>query len=831
VPGADPDNGHLAGLQVDDGVVNALGTDSPFSGLLGGNYVLIDGRIDLDRDGEIDDDDTGTIELASMSSTSDSNSEGDCIIAGEGDDLLLGGDGADHLAGGDGVDLLEGGDGYDLMLGDGGTDVLRGGAQDDVLVGGLGDDHLLGEQGDDRLRGNEGADTLVGGSEASKAQDGQDVLIGGRDDDVLIAENGSVVASAIVAAVTSGHQSSPWTVQDRMPATVLADTDSDLRFADSAVDCGTKDPTHWVTLLAGGDEERVAEKTAGAPLAYDELYGGYGCDWVFGSEADDLVRGGQDDDVVEGGPGEDIAYGDAGDDVVIGGSTTPHDSDAQVTVDRTGDGSPDGADTIYGDNGPDDEVGDDLLAGDNATPVRGADGLYDLVLTDLSEEDATTFGGDTIYGSDVEETDPVVGESDRDQIFGQRGDDVVHAGAGDDYVEGNQGTDELFGGAGDDDLIGGSSSRVGKPLTGDRLTDRLVDVVDKSAAGVEDEGDTIDGGAGDDVMLGDNGRITRPGSDSRVNTSQLPTYREVAMADTSGKGFYGSDTMSGGAGEDILYGQLDDSGPGSLGEGDELNGGADSDVLLGDLGVVEPTVAPEPKTLRSKSGSISEDVYSRGSWVARTVVPADIARVGGSDIAFGDGGDDVIRLGAGRDLANGGGGDDVVFGGDGEDALWGGTGHDRLFGGYGDDDLDLKVLDSMPAPYRAVAADEDKDDDAATTNGADLIYGGWGSDELQADVGGAGRNAESDQLIDWVGNHNLYYVCGGAYGAGRVLRQSSPDVMALLTDLVEAAGGTQLSTPDSGGWLDLGLVENKDKKSNSQPAPGAPGNFTCEGAG
>ena len=831
VDGADPDNGHLAGLQVHDGVVNALGTDSPFSGLLSGGFVVIDGQIDLNRDGETDGDDTGTVELASMSSTSDSNSDGDCIVAGEGDDLLLGGDGADHLAGGDGVDLIEGGDGYDLMLGDDGTDVLHGGAQDDVLVGGLGDDHLLGEQGDDRLRGNEGADTLVGGSETSKAEDGQDVLIGGRDDDVLIAENGRVVSSAIVAAVTGGHQSSPWAVRDQMPATVLADTNSELRFADSAVACGTGEPTHWATLLRGGDEERVAEQTAGVPLAYDELYGGFGCDWVFGSEGDDLVRGGQDDDVVEGGPGVDLAYGDAGDDVVIGGSTTSRDSDAQVTVGRMGDGSADGADTIYGDNGPDSKVGDDLLAGDNATPVRRGDGRYDLTLADLSAGDAETFGGDTIYGSDEMETEPVNGESDRDQIFGQRGDDVVHAGAGDDYVEGNQGMDDLFGGAGDDDLIGGSSSTDGKPLADDRLADRIAGVVDKSAAGVDDDGDTMDGGAGDDVMLGDNGRITRPGSDSLVNTSQLPTYRDVAMADTSGEGYYGSDKMSGGDGDDILYGQLDDSGPGSLGEGDELRGGADSDVLLGDLGVVEPTAAPQPTTLRSKSGMISEDVYPVGSWVARTEVPADIARLGGSDTAFGDGGDDVIRLGAGRDLANGGAGDDTVFGGDGDDALWGGADHDRIFGGYGDDDLDLKILDSMPPLYRDVAGEEDKDDDAGTTNGADLIYGGWGSDELQADEGGAGRNAESDQLIDWVGNHNLYYVCGGAYGAGRVLRQSSPDVMALLTDLVEAAGGTQLSMRDSGGWLDLGLVQNKDKSSNNKPAPEAPGNFTCEGDG
>ena len=69
---------------------------------------------------------------------------------------------------------------------------------------------------------------------------------------------------------------------------------------------------------------------------------------------------------------------------------------------------------------------------------------------------------------------------------------------------------------------------------------------------------------------------------------------------------------------------------------------------------------------------------------------------------------------------------------------------------------------------------------SSTTNGADLVYGGWGPDELQADQGGAGPQAGSDQLIDWVGNHNVYFVCNGAYGAGRTIRESSPDMMTLL---------------------------------------------------
>ncbi|MGZ8736792.1 MAG: hypothetical protein ACXWXO_06570 [Nocardioides sp.] len=105
-----------------------------------------------------------------------------------------------------------------------------------------------------------------------------------------------------------------------------------------------------------------------------------------------------------------------------------------------------------------------------------------------------------------------------------------------------------------------------------------------------------------------------------------------------------------------------------------------------------------------------------------------------------------------------------------------------------------------------MAGTEDQDDKISTTYGADLVYGGWGPDELQADQSAAGPTRGSDQLVDWVGNHNVYYVCQGAYGAGRTLRQSSPNMMELLTDLVPASGGTALSTVDSGGWLDLGVT-------------------------
>ena len=180
-------------------------------------------------------------------------------------------------------------------------------------------------------------------------------------------------------------------------------------------------------------------------------------------------------------------------------------------------------------------------------------------------------------------------------------------------------------------------------------------------------------------------------------------------------------------------------------------------------------------------------------------MPAGQAQNGGPDVARGGIGNDVLQLGGGADVGNGESGDDTVFGGDGNDGIWGGPAHDRLFGGRGDDDLDLKVRSGDPALYNLVRGIEDRDAVATTTNGPDLVYGGWGADELQGDEGAAGRTATtSDQLVDWVGAHNVYYVCGGAYGLGKIVRESSPAMMDLLTRLAEAMGAKETGTTGSG---------------------------------
>lgn len=522
--------------------------------------------------------------------------------------------------------------------------------------------------------------------------------------------------------------------------------------------------------------------------------------------------------------------------MLIGGSSMAPDG-ATTLDDLPGFAVSDAEDVLYGDGDGAVEQGDDMIFGDNATVLDGSAGPgsgWVVVLNDSTDPAVGTFGADRIVAG------PVSADADADEVWGQGGDDVITAGADDDYVEGNRGDDTIRGGAGDDDVMGGSSANDGMPRgeDGDRLVERLrtapgEDLVDDTASGIDDGDDSIDGGAGHDVLLGDNGRLTRPGGVVSSSTSTQPV-RHVAMADTETGASSGSDDLAGGAGDDVLYGQLDNGAPGELGAGDTLSGGDGTDFVQGDLSVVTPTRAEDigdEETLSLSSGTLTEQVYASGSLVPVTHVPDGTALVGGSDVGRGGPGDDVLRLGSDSDLGNGDDGRDVLFGGSGPDALWGGRGEDRLFGGYGEDDLDLKPRDSDPDLYSQMSSDVDSDGKKQTTNGADTMYGGWGPDELQADEGGTRKDVASDHLVDWVGAHNVYYVCGGSYGPPRVIRQSSPDMEELLVALAAAAGGTDLGTIGSGGWFDLGLVHNSDHADNSGSSPGHPGNHTCEGGG
>uniref|UniRef100_UPI003D21CDD8 VCBS domain-containing protein n=1 Tax=Aeromonas media TaxID=651 RepID=UPI003D21CDD8 len=163
--------------------------------------------------------------------------------------------------------------------------------------------------------------------------------------------------------------------------------------------------------------------------------------------------------------------------------------------------------------------------------------------------------------------------------------------------------------------------------------------------------DRFDGGAGDDILFGDAVRFTgisgegyaaikqyvsgKLGAGS-VTDAQVHSYitdhaSEFDQSSTNDKG----DTLYGGDGNDILFGQGGD---------DFLYGGAGNDILFGGSG---------NDTLYGESGS---DVLSGGS---------------GNDTLYGGTGNDVLSGGLGNDILIGGVGDDILKGDAGADTfIW-----------------------------------------------------------------------------------------------------------------------------------------------------------------
>lgn len=133
------------------------------------------------------------------------------------------------------------------------------------------------------------------------------------------------------------------------------------------------------------------------------------------------------------------------------------------------------------------------------------------------------------------------------------------------------------------------------------------------------------------------GGVGTPGNDNLTGT---PLY-----------GGDGDDTLTGGAGQNLLRGEAGDDSLVGGGAFDDLHGNMGDDTLMGGGG---------------------------GDWV-----------VGGqgADSLFGQAGDDAVLGNLGGDTVNGGAGNDVVRGGQGNDMVVGGYGDDYLAGDRGDDTI------------------------------------------------------------------------------------------------------------------------------------------------
>jgi len=136
---------------------------------------------------------------------------------------------------------------------------------------------------------------------------------------------------------------------------------------------------------------------------------------------------------------------------------------------------------------------------------------------------------------------------------------------------------------------------------------------------------------------------------------------------------------------------------------DTVNGGDGNDIIFGDLVTFDSVAGTGVDAIRgyvaNKLGLDAGDVDGRAmhKYITEHYTEFDVSRSNdgndtlmggdGDDIIFGQGGDDYIDGGRGNDILLGGTGNDTLLGGEGNDILIGGAGNDVLIGGKGDDIL------------------------------------------------------------------------------------------------------------------------------------------------
>lgn len=273
------------------------------------------------------------------------------------------------------------------------------------------------------------------------------------------------------------------------------------------------------------------------------------------------------------------------------------------------------------------------------------------------------IGGDTVTGTenylfgdggrivfDGSKINPVrydlFDEGGEDVIYGGMGIDFIYGGAGKDHIDGGAGADEIHAGKGNDVVYGGSGN---DKIYGDDgvdiiFGDRPADSNMKIAA--EDNKSTVfpyfyvseelkgDGHA--DVVLNAFPLPTNPKYaaelkdliDNRKVIAPAETLEDGTTVPAETKSYFndlkdsqnGEDTIHGGFGSDIIFGDDGVNGTASTGKTDYLYGDADNDFIDGD---------------------------------------------GGNDEIYGDSGADVIYGGQGDDTIDGGADNDIIFGDDG----------------------------------------------------------------------------------------------------------------------------------------------------------------------
>lgn len=703
--------------------------------------------------------------------------DGSEIRAGTGNDFLLGGAGPDMLFGNEGDDWIEGKGRFDYIAGDNGELFFNSSViGHDVLNGGQGDTDYDADSGDDIMVGSEGIQKFIG-------MWGHDWVIYKGQEVGAVADMNFPVFPNLPMEVLRDRFSQVEAVSGWKHADVLRgddrgvdsgfETEVEIEIEDEETEDededgaggGVNTPGFTVVEVKFEEGANVYDPTPEGNFIHNELdadgiariagldkiitsemlikaeYWAAGPDrpnapWETGSivPVKDVFVGGN---ILLGGGGSDIIEGRGGDDVI--------DGDAWLNVrigihDAAGDliawtdsmngkvfGVTNFNPTTGGPSNPNAALHagktlDLLMLSRTYNPgqlhiIREI--LYDSSGTDTAQywdvQDNYRFDGtsdgrlvvehvmptetDAVDGNEPNPFDPLTGKnrtSDGRDILGnieqlqfQDGLLAVINGTGaNDTLNGGGGNDIILGMDGNDTLNGNGGDDV---LIGGRGNDVL-----NGGAG----SDRLMGGVGNDILNGGTGNDTyvfglADGNDTINEASGNGAADRIVIA-TRGEALQsltGVDSAAGQASGDLVIGyngnQISVAGHFSgtnAQTGVELINFDGGSIGGYDLGREDYLISRSDPNNNTRAGTGGNDFI-----VAENSNNQTLNGGAGYDLLFGGANNDVLNGGDGNDLLSGGGGNDEVNGGAGDDTiLWRvGDGHDRIDGGAGYDTVHL----------------------------------------------------------------------------------------------------------------------------------------------
>ncbi|MSU60792.1 MAG: LEPR-XLL domain-containing protein [Pedosphaera sp.] len=641
------------------------------------------------------------------------------LLGGVGNDQLIGAKGADEIYGEGGNDLIEGGPDNDKLDGGGENDTYRFdgdknlgadsiievaspfGGNDTIdlsqtssraikfdlgsvalqavtnslsitlpagnvienVIGGDQNDVLTGNALDNRILGGAGRDTIEGKS-------GDDELRGGRGSDIYLFDaDGPLGHDDIFESAGLFGSSLDEDLFD-FSATTLQGV---------AVDLG-KDVSQTVNANLS--------LTISNSRGIEDLYGGARSDWLVGNLNSNRIKGGEGNDVLDGGPpgdtSSDTLVEERGGGFNLTNATLTLISAGEVdtysdfeNVSLVGDDNDNtlNASTFSGEVRLDGRGGNDIIVGGTGknflTGGAGDDTITASGVDTITEQRDASF---ILSNSQLKiggETDTYTGVIERVELTGGDGDNTLDASAfttGTVKLDGGAGDDSLLGTSGADTLIGGAGD---DNLAGGAGDDTYIFNADTSLFTTFGDGITELNSGGTDTL--DFSGTLHVGVTVDLGTTNVQAVNSNLELALSGAGVI--ENLKGGRGNDTLIGNALVNKIEGLQGVDVLTGRTGNDILDGGSGV--DRVLEE----RNLSMVLTDASLTFGGGETDALVSIEAATlIGGvSDNSLNAGGF------TGSATLDGRGGDDFLLGGVGADTLIGGANNDILSGGNGDD--------------------------------------------------------------------------------------------------------------------------------------------------